>query len=95
MVGAWSSACPPGDIKPGKLWKVFFRPVRCATYVGFYWYFQRKSEMGNTIVRGMDFSPFWFITLQTSHLFSTRRGDEVALAVREKIGVTQCELVGR
>ena len=26
MVGARSSARPPGQIKPGKLWKVFFTP---------------------------------------------------------------------
>ena len=33
MVGAWSSARPPGKINLGKLWKVFFIPGFCATYV--------------------------------------------------------------
>ena len=33
IVGAWSSARPQGQLKPGKLWKVFFTPGFCATYV--------------------------------------------------------------
>ena len=33
MVGSRSSARLPVQIKPGKLWKVFFIPGFCATYV--------------------------------------------------------------
>ena len=33
MVGARSSARPPGEIKPGKLWRIFFPPKHDATYV--------------------------------------------------------------
>ena len=32
-VGAQSSIRPPGKIKPGKLWKVFFIPGFCTAYV--------------------------------------------------------------
>ena len=50
--------------------------------------------MANTIDRGMDFSPFWFINFQISWLCWTRRSDEVALVVRKKISVTRQILVG-
>ena len=33
MVGAQISARPPGEIKPGKLWKIISPPKHDATYV--------------------------------------------------------------
>ena len=33
MVGAWSSARPPGQIGLRKLWKICFLPKNCPTYV--------------------------------------------------------------
>ena len=63
LVGAWSSACPPGRIGPGKSWKMCFPPGFLSTYVEIWYKYRMESEMASTVTKGMDFSPFRVLTL--------------------------------
>ena len=83
MVGAWSSACPPGLIDLRNLWKIIFLPKNWSTHVEMWRRVRLRSVQALVLAEGMEFLPFWETAPLNFLCYSTRFSIVIALVASE------------
>ena len=83
MVGAWSSARPPGRFDLRNLLKIIFLPKNWSTYVETWWRVRLMSVEALVLAEGMEFLPFWETAPWNFLCYSTRFGIVILLVVSE------------